>query len=786
MLRSYFKIAWRNLIKNKFVTVINTAGLAAGITIALLIGLWIWDEVSYNHYHQQHDRIGMALSIETINGATTAESYSSVPLASAIKNNYPDAFQQLSLVAETNQVMRAGEKSIAQRGLWVQPDFPAMFTLKMLHGNDHALTDPSAMLLSESTAIALFNRSNCINETIELSNMVMRVAGVYEDIPDNSNFAQTPFLLAWDNKENPGTKLYEDWSNHHFQLFVLMAPNTSMAAVSARIRDITKPHLKGGWEEIALHPMNRWWLYNRFENGEMVAGRLGFVWLFATIGVFVLLLACINYMNLSTARSQQRARETGVRKVLGAGRLQLAVQFLGESGLVTLAALLLSLLLAQASLPWFNIFAGKRLTIPYAQPLFWLGIVGFIFFTTLLAGSYPALYLSGFSASSILKGKFSTGRAGAIARRSLVVLQFTVSVALISGTLVVVRQIQHAKNRPVGYSREGRITVNMNTPALKEHVEAIRNDLLATGMIDNMASSSSPATEVQNSMMGYDWAGRDPRTVPIIGTVFVQQEYGKTIGWQILEGRDFSKDFPSDSGAYILNETAVAFTGLKNPVGKTIRWHDKDHPIIGVVKDMVMQSPYMPADAVFFTLQPNQRIHIITISIKHHVPVQDALSAIGTVFRQYNPGSPFEYRFTDDDYNTKFTGEQQVAQLASVLAILAILISCLGLSGLASFVSEQRAKEISIRKVLGASVTGIWRLLSAEFLVLVIIALLIAIPIVYIIMHNWLQDYTYRTSLSWWIFAIAGGTALLLTILTVSYHAIRAALAKPVINLRSE
>ncbi len=786
MLFNYFTIAWRNLVKHKTTTVINIAGLALGITISLLIAIWVWDELTYNHYHRNHDRIALALSIETINGATTAEPFASVPLAGALKQGYPEAFKKLSLVAETNQVLRVGDKSIAQRGLWAQPDFPSMFTLNMLLGSQDALSDPSALLLSKSTAKALFNNNDCLHQTVQLSNTVMKVAGVYEDIPDNSRFAQTPFLLPWDNKENPGTQLTGDWVNHHFQLFVLMADNAPFAETSARIRDITKPHIKGGWEEIALHPMNKWWLYNKFENGHMVAGRLLFVLLFAAIGVFVLLLACINYMNLSTARSQQRARETGVRKVLGAGRGQLVMQFLGESGLVTLAALVLSLLMAQLSLSWFNTIAGKQLTIPYAQPLFWLLLAGLGVFTSLLAGSYPAFYLSGIRASTILKGKFRTGKAGAVARRSLVVIQFTVSVTLITGTIVVLRQIEHAKNRAVGYSREGRITINMNSPALQQHFDAIRNDLIASGAVSNMTASSSPATEVQNSMMGYDWAGRDQRSVPIIGTVFVQHDYGNTIGWQILEGRDFSRDFPADSGAFILNEAAVAFTGLQHPVGKTIRWHNKDHIIVGVVKNMIMQSPYMPAEPVFFTLQANTRIHIITINIKKGMPVADALATIAKVFAKYNPGNPFEYRFTDDAYNAKFIGEQQIAQLSSVFALFAIFISCLGLFGLASFIAEQRTKEISIRKILGASVTGIWKLLSAEFLLLVSLSLLIAFPIAFFMMNSWLQEFTYRTSLSWWIFAAAGVAALTLTLLTVSYHAIRAAVANPAEALRSE
>jgi putative ABC transport system permease protein len=787
MLKNYFKVAWRNLVKSKTSSVVNIGGLAVGMFVAILICLWMWDELSYNHYHQNYERLGIAMSVETINGATTAESFASVPLRDALHNSFPDDFKNMALAAQTNQILRNGDKSIGQAGLWAQSAFPAMFTLKMLKGNSGSLIDPSAMLLSSSTAKALFGDMDPVNQTVLLSNKTtMKVSGVYEDLPRNSSFAETQFLLSWNNKDNPGMQLSDDWINHHFQLFVQLSDKSSFKEISAKIKDITKPHIKGAWEEIMLHPMDKWLLYNKFDNGKMVGGRLQFVWLFGIICVFVLLLACINYMNLSTARSGKRAREVGIRKVLGSMQRQLMGQFLGESMLVTFTALILSIVLAQLSLSYFNTLAGKHIVIPYTEPVFWLLILGFTIFTGLIAGSYPALYLSGFQASKVLKGTFRAGRAGALARRALVVIQFTVSITLITGTIVIFRQIQYAKNRPVGYSREGLLTINMSTPELKDQFDVLRNELLGTGAVENMAASSSPSTEVQNSMMGYDWEGRDPNSVPIIGTLFISQEFGKTIGWNITEGRDFSKDFPADSGAFILNEAAVKFTGLKNPVGKNIRWHGKDNLIVGVVNDMVMQSPYMPAEPVFFTLTPNSRIHVITIKINPSVFIHEAIAAIAPVFKKYNPGSPFEYQFTDDNYNLKFSGEEQIGHLATIFAVFAIFISCLGLFGLSSFIAEQRTKEIGVRKVLGASVFNIWRLLSKEFVILIMISLLISVPVAFYFMNNWLQNYPYRISLSWWIFATTGFGALFITLLTVSFQAVKAAVADPVKSLRTE
>jgi ABC-type antimicrobial peptide transport system permease subunit len=368
----------------------------------------------------------------------------------------------------------------------------------------------------------------------------------------------------------------------------------------------------------------------------------------------------------------------------------------------------------------------------------------------------------------------------------LVVIQFTVSIALITGTIVVFRQVQYAKNRPVGYSRDGLITVNMNSPEIKNNVAVLQHDLLSTGLVLQVAASSSPSTEVQNSMMGYDWEGRDAHSVPIIGTLFISQEFGKTIGWKILDGRDFSTDYPADSGAFILNEAAVKFIGLTNPVGKTIRWHGRQNPIVGIVKDMVMESPYAPVAPVFFTMSQNPRIHVITMRLNPAVSIHAAIAGITIVFKKYNPANAFEYRFTDDNYNRKFLGEEQIGHLAMFFAVFAIFISCLGLFGLAAYVAEQRTKEIGIRKVLGASVLGIWQLLSKEFALLVMLSMLISVPIAYYCMQHWLQNYIYRTSLSWWIFVATGAGALLITLLTVSYQAIKAALANPVESLKAE
>jgi len=491
-------------------------------------------------------------------------------------------------------------------------------------------------------------------------------------------------------------------------------------------------------------------------------------------------------MNLSTARSEKRARETGVRKVLGSMRYQLIGGFLGESMLTTSFALMIALLLAQLALPFYNQLCEKNLTIPLGNPVFWLLTLGFAFLTGMIAGSYPAFYLSHFDPIRALKGSFRVGRLASLPRRILVTLQFTISVSLIIGSIMVFRQVQFAKNRPVGYSEAGLITMDLNMPDMLQHFDALRQDLLRTGAVVDVAESSSPTTNVNNSMLGYDWEGRDPRSEPVIGTLFVSYEFGKTIGWQIKEGRDFSRDFPADSGAFIINEAAARYLGMKDPIGKVIRWHKTAYPIVGIVKDMVMESPYAPVEPAFFTLRANERIHYVLLRVNPTLPVQTALARIEPVMRRYDPTNPFGYSFTDETYGAKFAEEERTGRLTCLFAVLAVFISCLGLSGLAAFVAERRTREIGVRKVLGASVRSIVFLFSKEFLALIIISFVIAVPVGWYIMKDWLQNFVYRISISADVFILAIVASLLLAWFTVGYKAIRAALVNPVKSLRSE
>lgn len=786
MIKNYLKIAWRSLKKNIGYSAINITGLAVGMAVALLIGLWIYDELSFDRYHKNHSRVGQVLATQDFNDEVGTDASIVVPMGAAFRTQYASEFKKVALSSwNLPHILSVGERKISQSGMWAEPDLPALLGLD-IRGESDGLKDPSSLILSQSVAKALFGDQDPLGKAVRVDNVTdMKVAAVYNDLPANTTLNETKFLLSWNNAANKHNKQTDQWKNHGSQLFVELNDNVDFATATAKVKDLLKPYIKEWKEELLVHPMDKWHLYNEFENGKVSGGRIQFVWLFGIIGIFVLLLACINFMNLSTARSEKRAKEVGIRKAMGSLRKQLIFQFLSESLAVTFIAMTVSFILVVISLPFFNEVSGKNMVVPFDRPVFWLFVPGFALLTGLLAGSYPAFYLSGFNAIKTLKGTFRVGRFAAIPRKVLVVTQFTVSIALIIGTIIVFRQIQFTRNRPVGYSREGLITLDMNTPDLYKHYNSLRKDLLQTGAVADMAEANSTTTEIWSNNTGLDWEGKDPGTSPLFGTIAVTHDYGKTVGWKIVSGRDFSRDFPADTGNFILNESAVKLTGLQDPVGKTMRWNGEDRVITGVVQDMIMESPYEPTVPTIFHMQYGW-VNKILLRIKPTVPVRDALAAVKAVFNKYNPSSPFEYKFVDDAYAQKFSVEERIGKLAGFFAALAILISCLGLFGLSSFVAEQRAKEISIRKVLGATEINLWHLLTKDFVSLVIISFLVTMPLSYYFMKEWLQNYQYRTELSWWVFVAAGAGAMLITLITVSFHAIRAAIINPARSLRTE
>jgi putative ABC transport system permease protein len=795
MLKNYLKIAWRNLIKNKASSLINVGGLAVGMAVAMLIGLWIWDELSFNKYHQNYDHIAQVMQSKTFNGTVTTWVATSLPVEEELRKNYGSNFKHTGVMFWTGQhILTVADKKISFSGTYVTPEIPEIFTLKMLNGSRNSLKGPSSILVSQSVARALFGNAEPIGKMVKFDNKVsLAVSGVYEDLPRNTTLHDLAFMASWDyftSTQDWLKRAATDWSEDSFQVFVQVADRVNMNALSAKIKYIKQKN--GGpaeakmKPELLLQPMSKWHLYAEFKNGVNTGGAIEYVWLFGAIGIFVLLLACINFMNLSTARSEKRAKEVGIRKAVGSVRGQLISQFFCESLLISVIAFGLSLILVKSGLPFFNEVANKDMHILWGSPLFWLMGIGFTLFTGVVAGSYPALYLSSFKPVKVLKGTFKAGASAAIPRKVLVVMQFSVSIILIVGTIVVFNQVQVAKNRPVGYSRAGLINIETNDHELGKQFNAFRQDLIKSGAISEAAQSSSPATRINNHSYDVNWQGKDPGLAVDFATIRITTEYGKTVGWQFKAGRDFSAKFLVDSSKVILNEAAVKYMGLKDPVGQTISLGSGNKPftVIGVVKDMVMGSPYEPAEQTIFNI--GDSFDAIIIRINPQVSTHEALKKIEAICKTYTPDVPFSYQFVDDEYAKKYADEERIGKLSTSFALLAIFISCLGLFGMASFMAEQRTKEIGVRKVLGATVFGLWRLMSKDFVMLVIISLLIATPVSYYFMHNWLQHYTYRAQLSWWIFGATAAGAIIITLLTVSYQSIKAALANPVKSLRSE
>ncbi|WP_138993639.1 ABC transporter permease [Larkinella sp. C7] len=791
MIRNYFKIAWRNLLSNKGYSAINIVGLSVGMAVAMLIGLWIYDELSFNQSHQNHDRIAQVLENQTLEQGIQTYGALPFPLSRELRTKYPDDFKSVVAYSWAEQILAFQDQKLTRAGSFAEPDFPEMMTLKMRSGTRLGLKEPASILLSESTAKALFGAVDPLHKAIKVGNKhTVQVTGVYEDLPHNTLLKDLAFVAPIELifSEDTERSYLNNWRSSSFEIFAQLNPNSRFDDVSRKIENVFRQHTDSKAQPaLFLHPMNRWHLYSEFKNGVNSGGRIQFVWLFGVIGVFVLLLACINFMNLSTARSQKRAKEVGIRKAIGSQRSQIIGQFFSESFLVVALSFVLSLALVQLVLPIFNDVADKQMTMLWSDAWFWLLSIGFSLFTGIVAGSYPALYLSSFQPIKVLKGTFNIGRLASIPRQVLVVVQFTVSVTLIIGTIIVFRQIQFAKNRPIGYNREGLINITMNTPELQGRYDALRNELLATGAVANMAEASSPATNIWSSANNLEWRGKNPNQTSAFGTICVTPEFGDVVGWKIKEGRGFSRQFSTDSMTFVLNEAAVKQIGLQKPVGEIIRWHDQNWKVIGVVKDMVMKSPFEPVMPTVFMMNTHERtLNFIHIKLNPAMSAGLALEKLETVFKKINPDAPFEYKFADQEFAAKFAAEERIGKLASFFAGLAIFISCLGIFGLASFVAEQRTKEIGVRKVLGASVANLWGLLSKDFVLLVIISCLLSSPIAWYFLNDWLQKYEYRTEISWWIFATASFGALAITVLTVSFQAIKAALMNPVKSLRSE
>lgn len=794
MLKSYFTIAWRNLVRNKAYTAINIFGLALGMAVTILIGLWIWEEVSFNKSFKDYERIVKVLHNSSDGLHINTVSTISIPAAAELKNKYAADFEHIALYrySSASLSVEGGDEKTNSLGFYAESAFTDILSLELIKGSVDRLADPSSILISERLAAILFNKADPIGRAIKVNNeLSAKVTGVYRDFATNADFNRREFILPWNHlvATRPWVKdAYNQWNNNSFFILAKIAEKADLAQVTNKVKNLLvgKPD-RDDHPEIILQSAADWHLRGEFRNGKNVGGNIQFVWMFGLIGVFVCLLACINFMNLSTARSQKRAIEVGIRKTVGSSKTYLITQFLSESILVAFLASFLAIMLVWLALPWFNSLSSKEIQFPLNAPIFWLAIVLFALFTGILSGSYPALYLSSFKPIKVLKGTFKVGRFTEVSRRLLVVFQFTVSLSLIVGTVIIFQQIQHIKNRPLGYDQDGLISIAINTPDLRASgvYAVLRNELINSGYIENMAAASNTATSINNHYSGFNWPGKQPNINQSIGVSYVTHDFGQTVKWKFKEGRDFSRDFSTDTNAIILNEAAVRYMALQHPIGETIKYEDDPYKVIGVIQNVLMESPFEEVPPNVFMLS-YAGFEAITIKIKPTVNTAKALGTIESIIKKYNPASPFEYSFVDTDYAAKFSFEQKIGSLATLFAGFAIFISCLGIFGLAAFMAEQRTKEIGVRKVLGATVLNLWVLLSKNFLLLVFVSFCLAIPISWYIMNSWLNGYEYRTNISIWVYLSAAIGAIMLTLVTVSFQTIKAALANPVKSLRSE
>lgn len=799
MFKSYFKIGWRNLVKDKGYSFINIGGLAAGMTVAILIGLWIHDEVTFNTYHKNYKRVARVLRNGTLNEETFTSPSQPYALGEELKTKYGNSFNDV--VAAWNvgdHTLSVGEKKVSLSGEFMEASGVEMFSLNLVHNAGNGLSGVNSILLSETAATLFFGSENPIGKLLTIDNqMEVTVSGVYQDLPHNSHFSGVQFFAPLDLliSYNQWIK-YQGFTNNFLYIYVTIGDNNSFESASSQIKDAILNNIRGDKEYVAvnpqifLHPMEKWHLWSNWKNGVNTGGMIQTVWLFGIVGIFVLLLACINFMNLSTARSEKRAKEIGIRKAIGSARIQLISQFFSESFLVVGLAFVLASGFVSISLTWFNELASKQLQMPWSNLYLWIASFCFIIITGLLAGSYPSLYLSSFNSIKALKGSLRLSKFASIPRKTLVVVQFSISIALIIGTIVVYQQIQFAKDRNVGYTRDGLLMMPITSSDFHSKFDVLKTELKNTGVVTEVAKSSSPPTDIWNSNGGFDWRGKDPNFQAEFSTFTITADYGKVVDWQIVKGRDLRSDMASDSSAFIINESAARVFGFENPIGEVVQWKTwwtngvKNFTIVGVVKDMVVKSAYAPpAPSVCFLGGSNNWINV---RIRKDANTATALTKIESVVKKVIPAVPFDYKFADQEYALKFASEERIGKLTSVFAILAIFISCLGLSGLASFVAEQRTKEIGIRKVVGASVFSLWKMLSQDFVLLILIACIIAVPVAYIFMSNWLSAYPYKTEISWLVLGATCVGALIITLITVSYQAIRAATMNPVNSLKSE
>lgn len=783
MIGSLFKIALRSIWKNKGYSALNILGLAIGITCTSMIFLWVENEINYNSSIPEQQRVFYVPINQMYEGEWQTFYASPGPLAEALKREIPE-IEKAGRLWSASSLFSVEDKIINSKGRYADPDILDIFGLTFIEGNAaNAFEKLNSIVITKETAKQLFGSDvPVMGKSIYIDNSKMlEVTGVIQNLPANFSFKFNwlcPFEVY--AKDNVWTK---DYDNNFADTFVKLTDGANIDEVDGKVRDLLPLLTQDNNQEAILHASTDWHLRSTFKNGKVVGGAIEFVQLFTIIALIILLIACINFMNLATARSEKRANEVGVRKALGSSKKALIAQFIIEALITASIASGFSVLLLYVLLPHFNILIEKDLSIGLNNPVHIFFIVGITLICGIIAGLYPAFYLSSFKPLEVLKGICKHSGSAVIVRKGLVVTQFVFSIVFIVSTIMVYQQIQHVKSRDLGFLKENLIEIPVNGEIIK-NFDPIVQDMLNTGIAQNVAMNSSDIFSSGSNGSGLTWQGGVQTENILIRYRWITSDFIKTLGMEIVEGRNFSENLSKDSTNILITQSFAKLMGPGTAVGKKVT-ADKEYTVIGVVKDYLYGDMYGNSQPLMFLYGPDAA-KFLYVKTKPGIAATKVLNSLQKILKKYNPAFPFEYTFVDDAFHAQFKREVLVGNLSQIFALIAILISCLGLFGLSAFTAEQRKKEIGIRKILGSTTLDIYKLLSKEFLLLVFIAIIIAVPLAYWMLNQWLQGFAYRIEINLWVFTIAGFIAVGIALFTVSFQAVKAAIENPVNNLRTE
>jgi len=790
MFKNYLKIAWRSITKHKGFASLNAGGLALGIASCLLLVMYVVYHINYDKQFDNLDRIFIIENNQPGDGRVYTFQSTPGVLAPTIKTEVPDAVRAVRAISYSAEgLLSYKEGSFKKKGLFADDGFFAIFSYKFIRGNPStALKLPNSIVITKSLATTLFGKADALNKIVKRNNQLpLTVTGVIEDVPLNATY-QFDFILPWVMFEdsNPWAK-DSGWGTNYAVTIVQLKDASALSSANNILKTMVARHAEGNKNVLFLYPFSKLHLYSKFDNGQVVGGMIDQIHLLVTLAVCILLIACVNFMNLSTARSEERAKEVGIRKAIGSGRASLITQFIIESVILSFLSTAAAIIIVILCLPFFNNLLNVQLQLPYAQASAWLLLIGIGLATGIIAGSYPAFYLSSFEPIKVLKGLFKGGSSALPLRKIMVVLQFVIAVFLITATICIYRQIKYVQDKSSGFEKNNLVEIPVEGE-LQKNTQVFINQLKNNGAIAHASVFSQSINDSGSNTWGISWPGKQEDQKILFDIFRAGDDFTKTAGLQLLQGREFSSANPLDTAGktVMINESAATLMKLKNPVGSIIHWGDNNPlTVIGVYKDFIWGSPYEKTRPMFSQFAgTNGSVIALRLSANHSITSN--IAAITKALKNVNPLFPATIKFVDSDFERKFQNEKLMGTLANLFGGLAIVISCLGLFGLAAYAAEQRIKEIGVRKVLGATVFNLTALLSKDFLKLVMIAVFLAIPLSIWMLNKWLQNYEYRISLSWWMFAFSALITVIIALATVSYQAIKAALANPVKSLRSE